>query len=97
MKTIVLTLTLIMVQSAVSATLFLSGTVPDRGYTVSSKTSNQQTLVPNEGSILKVFVANLNQSQRGPASVGNSKNTVWTVLTGPKKLTVSSYVRVEAP
>jgi hypothetical protein len=79
------------VAAAGSATLVLSGVVPDRGYTVDGR-----TITPNEDTELKVFVANYQQASRGPASE-NSTPSKWTELTGPKLLTASSYVKVVAP
>jgi hypothetical protein len=77
--------------AAGSATLVLSGVVPDRGYTIDGR-----TITPNEDTELKVFVANYQQAARGPAS-DSSEGSKWTELTGPKILTASSYVKVVAP
>lgn len=74
-----------------SATLVLSGVVPDRGYTVKGA-----TISPSQDTQLKVFIASYIQANRGPASV-NSIIPDWTELKGPKKLTTSSYVMVVAP
>ena len=76
--------------AAGSATLVLSGVVPDRGYTVDGR-----TITPTDDTELKVFIANYIQSSRGPASENQATN--WTELKGPKLLTASSYVKVVAP
>ena len=100
MKSIALVLgVLTFTQNAAAATLFLSGTVPDRGFTVQKTTASEDSIkiVPNDGSELKVFVAVPNQGGRSPASEGTQSSLQWKVLTGPKTLTASCYVRVEAP
>lgn len=95
MKTssLVFSILLALTSASQAATFMLSGTVPDRGYSMKGQNIKMQ-----EGTGLKVFVSD-HKPSRGPASVdsnfSNSKN--WKKLAGPAKLAKSTCIRVEAP
>lgn len=75
-------------------TLVISGTVPDRGFTVLNNqnvnSQDNQKIKLNSKTELKVFTSNLN-------NFDSNSQKKWKKLSQNQILDVSSYVRVEAP
>lgn len=103
MKTLIIFLGVqILTHAGVAGTLYLSGTVPDRGFTLVTNSPDNHEIKTNHGSVLKVYVAEIKSVGRSPQSVApvattNSNEKNWKQVTGSQSLTISSYVKVEAP
>ena len=76
--------------AAASATLYLAGTVPDRGFTFENAKTKDVKINLMKDTALKIFAADLSQSE-----FSNVQN--WKKLKGGQALTASSFVRVQAP
>ena len=103
-NTIILVGFLLLTKAGIADTLVISGTVPDRGFRMLESRAATQQIVPNHGSLVKVFIAELKTSKRSPQSVGSSSSPAgfsavqdWQKLTNPRTLSASSYIKVEAP
>ncbi len=99
---------LLVSQLSQAGTLVLSGTVPDRGYTINTSiksTSQKVTITPNENSELTVYISANAKPQRMPQSVEESapqiknlqKEINWVKLTQLKQLDGDYRVKVVAP
>ena len=87
-----------------TGTLVLSGTVLDRGFTLLQPNSNNPKFLPQQGSDVKVFIAEIKANSRTPQSVATTENSTnfssiygWKKLTGTQTITTSSYIKVVAP
>ena len=97
---------LLVSQLSHAGALILSGTVPDRGYTIQEKLQNV-TITPNKNSELTVYVSSKDlKPQRAPQSVEESspkimktlqKENKWVKLTQLKQLVGDYRVMVVAP
>ena len=96
---------LLVSQLSHAGALILSGTVPDRGYTIQEKLQNV-TITPNKNSELTVYVSsNAVKPQRMPQSVEENapqiknlqKENNWVKLTQLKQLSGDYRVKVVAP
>ncbi len=94
----------LLAQSGLAGTLVISGVVPARGFTLINDSSDGKQIKPNQGSELKVFIAEIKVNSRTPQSVAPMQNSTsfssingWKKLTGLQTITTSSYIRVEAP
>lgn len=87
---------------ALADVLMISGTVPDRGFTLKNDRSASQIIEPNFGSKLKIFISEIKSKDRSIASIdsNNQKHPFvrnWVKINNPSVVTASSYIRVEAP
>ncbi len=97
---------LVVSQLSQAGTLVLSGTVPDRGYTILEAKPQKVIITPNKNSELTVYVSsNPVKPQRMPQSVDESapqiknlqKENNWVKLTQLKQLVGDYRVKVVAP
>ena len=92
-------------QLSLAGTLVLSGTVPDRGYTIVVAQPQKVTITPNKNSELTVYISANAKPQRMPQSVEVSapqiknlqKENNWVKLTQNKELVGDYRVKVVAP
>lgn len=95
---------LVMIQPVFAGTLLLSGTVPDRGFKILDPNSSNPKFIPQEDSVVKVFIADIKANRRSPQSLADSEFATpfssvngWKKLTASQPVTTSSYIKVEAP
>lgn len=113
---------MVFAMSGLTETLYIAGTVPDRGFRRSYQGSvhgQDEQIIINSKTDLKIYAATMSaddqspsqKSKRSPQAVSAnqsdhqfeptvnvfSSDKKWKKLSENEKLSVSSYIRVEAP
>lgn len=95
---------ILLTQTGLARTLEMSGNALDRGFTLLQPDSKNPKLLPEQGSDVKVFIAEIKANSRTPQSVATTENSTdftsikgWKKLTGLQTIATSSYIKVEAP